>query len=186
MEPQHRNARRHSHFRAHLGRYRHRNGSPTLSEQLAQVENENFWFVPRNRLITGLLERYFASARSFMEVGCGGGIRTFRNCRHKAGARHRFGTAYSTGLAIARARLGRHAEFVQMDARDIPARDVSTSLARSTCLSVSTTIRTSRSDVPPFSRRRWRFARRAGDHPVAVVGVGRVCPACSPLSPRRA
>ena len=97
---------------------------PNAFEQLAQVENGNFWFVPRNRLITGLLERYFADARSFMEVGCGGGFVLSAIAAMKPWHRVVASELHPTGLAIARARLGRHAEFVQMDARDIPARDV--------------------------------------------------------------
>ena len=47
---------------------------PSLFEQLAGWEDKNFWFVPRNRLITALLDRYFPAAQNFMEVGCGNGF----------------------------------------------------------------------------------------------------------------
>ena len=42
-------------------------------EMLATIEDDHFWFVPRNRLLAGLLERYFPSARTVLELGCGNG-----------------------------------------------------------------------------------------------------------------
>ena len=95
---------------------------PGLFEQLAGWEDENFWFVPRNRLITALLDRYFPAAQNFMEVGCGNGfvltaISGMRPWRRLVGSE-----LHPTGLAIARNRLGDRAEFVQLDARSIPAR----------------------------------------------------------------
>src|SRR5580704_13623960 len=47
---------------------------PALFEPLARWEFDNFWFVPRNRLITALLARHFPAAESVMEIGCGNGF----------------------------------------------------------------------------------------------------------------
>jgi SAM-dependent methyltransferase len=97
--------------------------NPAMFRRLAQYEETNFWFVPRNRLIVNLLARYFPAAESVMEVGCGSGfvlsaIAESKSWRHLVGSE-----LHPSGLAIARERLGRRAEFVQLDARMIPARE---------------------------------------------------------------
>ena len=48
--------------------------NPALFERLADWEEGNFWFVPRNRLIIGLLTRHFPAAESIMEIGCASGF----------------------------------------------------------------------------------------------------------------
>ena len=79
---------------------------PGLFEQLAGWEDENFWFVPRNRLITALLDRYFrplktlwkwAAATDFVLTAISG----MRPWRRLVGSE-----LHPTGLAIARNRLG--------------------------------------------------------------------------------
>jgi SAM-dependent methyltransferase len=97
---------------------------PAMFEPLAQYENSNFWFVPRNRLITSLLDRYFPAADSVMEVGCGSGFVLSAIAAMKPWRRVVGSELHPNGLAIARTRLGDRAEFVQMDARSIPAREV--------------------------------------------------------------
>jgi SAM-dependent methyltransferase len=97
---------------------------PVAFERLAKWEKDNFWFVPRSRLIEGLLARYFPTAETMMEIGCGtgfvlSGIASSRPWRRLVGSE-----LHTAGLAYARRRLGDRAEFVQMDARWIPARDV--------------------------------------------------------------
>ncbi|OIQ92717.1 hypothetical protein GALL_253200 [mine drainage metagenome] len=37
------------------------------------LQDTSFWFRARNALLQGLAGKYFASARSFMEIGCGTG-----------------------------------------------------------------------------------------------------------------
>jgi SAM-dependent methyltransferase len=97
---------------------------PAMFEPLALYENNNFWFVPRNRLITQLLARYFPAARCFMEIGCGSGFVLSAIAATKSWSRLVGSELHPRGLAIARGRLGGSAEFVQLDARMIPARDV--------------------------------------------------------------
>ena len=93
---------------------------PALFEPLARWENDNFWFVPRNYLITSLLARYFPAAEHIMEVGCGNGFVLSAIAQLKPWRRLVGSELHPEGLSIARSRLGRRAEFVQMDARAIP------------------------------------------------------------------
>ena len=94
-----------------------------LFEDLARWEHNNFWFVPRNRLITRLLDRHFPSAERLMEIGCGTGFVLSEIANMKSWRRLVASELHPSGLAIARSRLDHRAEFVQMDARSIPARD---------------------------------------------------------------
>jgi SAM-dependent methyltransferase len=97
--------------------------NPRDFEMLAAVERDHFWFVPRNRLIVSLIARYFPSATSFLEIGCGTGMVLSGVASSKPWRRLTGSELHPTGLAEARARLGERATFVQMDARHIPARD---------------------------------------------------------------
>jgi SAM-dependent methyltransferase len=96
---------------------------PAIFEPLVKRESANFWFVPRNRLITSLLARYFPAADQFMEIGCGSGFVLSAIARARPWRRLVASELHPAGLVIARKRLGGRAEFVQMDARDIPARE---------------------------------------------------------------
>jgi len=96
---------------------------PAGFSALAAVEDTNFWFVPRNRLIAGLIAKYFPQARRFLEIGCGNGyvlagVAGLREWEILVGSE-----LHPIALRTARARLGRRAQFVQMDARKILARD---------------------------------------------------------------
>ncbi|OAF01338.1 methyltransferase type 12 [Bradyrhizobium centrolobii] len=93
---------------------------PSSFKLLAEVEDEHFWFVARNELLAGLAARFFPDARQFLEVGCGNGavlraIALSRSWRRLVGSE-----LHPSGLAFARTRLP-DVEFVQMDARHIPA-----------------------------------------------------------------
>jgi SAM-dependent methyltransferase len=94
---------------------------PKAFDELAELEAEHFWFIARNHLIVGLANKFFPKARRFLEIGCGTGF----VLRAMAGSRHwerLVGSElHPTGLAHARKRLPSEGEFVQMDARDIPA-----------------------------------------------------------------
>lgn len=93
-----------------------------LFAELARVEEKNFWFRARNRLIQWALRRYFPEARNFLEVGCGtgfvlagvaSGLPQLKLCGSEIS---------SAGLAHAARRVP-GAELFQMDARAIPFRD---------------------------------------------------------------
>jgi SAM-dependent methyltransferase len=93
---------------------------PRSFENLSKLEAEYFWFVARNELIVGLIDKYFPDARSFLEIGCGNGavlqaVGRARSWEHLAGTE-----LHPSGLLHARKRLP-SAEFAQMDARAIPA-----------------------------------------------------------------
>jgi SAM-dependent methyltransferase len=87
-------------------------------------EGSHFWFVARNGLIVGLIDGYFPHARRYLEIGCGSGpvlqaVAASRHWERLVGSELR-----PSGLAYARQRLPREVEFVQMDARKIPASSV--------------------------------------------------------------
>lgn len=97
---------------------------PKMFDELADLEDGHFWFVARNQLIVGLANKFFPGARRFLEIGCGTGyvlrsIAGSRKWERLAGSE-----LHPAGLTHARKRLPRDVEFVQMDARDIPAAGV--------------------------------------------------------------
>jgi SAM-dependent methyltransferase len=97
---------------------------PRGFEALSKVEAEYFWFVARNELIVGLINKFFPGARRFLEVGCGNGNVLRAIARSRPWERLVGSELHPSGLAYARKRLPSEVEFVQMDARDIPATDV--------------------------------------------------------------
>jgi SAM-dependent methyltransferase len=97
---------------------------PRAFEELARLEDEHFWFIARNQLITGLAEKFFPAARRFLEVGCGTGYVLRALASSRTWDRLVGSELHPSGLAYARRRLPPNAELVQMDARDIPAEAV--------------------------------------------------------------
>jgi SAM-dependent methyltransferase len=96
--------------------------NPTDFEALVRIEEGNFWFRSRNRLIAWALGRYFPHARSALEVGCGTGF-VLSGLRKALPQLALSGSeASSAGLAHAQARVPGAALF-QMDARRIPFAD---------------------------------------------------------------
>ena len=87
--------------------------------QLAQFEEDNFWFRARNQLIQWALRNYFPEAESFFEIGCGTGF-VLKGVRESSPRMHLAGSEiFAEGLAFARARLP-EMDLYQMDARQIP------------------------------------------------------------------
>ncbi|WGS22836.1 MULTISPECIES: class I SAM-dependent methyltransferase [unclassified Bradyrhizobium] len=97
---------------------------PDAFDELAQLEAGHFWFVARNRLIVGLADRFFPQARSFMEIGCGTGFVLRAMAGSRTWQRLVGSELHPAGLAHAKERLPSEVEFVQMDARDLPAADM--------------------------------------------------------------
>jgi SAM-dependent methyltransferase len=94
---------------------------PVHFAKLVEIEATHFWFVARNELIVGLANRFFPSAKRYLEIGCGNGavlraVAASRQWERLAGS-----DLHPTALKHARARLSREVELVQMDARAIPA-----------------------------------------------------------------
>jgi SAM-dependent methyltransferase len=92
---------------------------PAAFEVLAGLEDGNFWFRARNRLILWALRRWQLTTRRHLEVGCGTGYVL-------AAVRHAFPQAHITGSEVFSAGLPHAArrvtdvELLQMDARSIP------------------------------------------------------------------
>lgn len=93
-----------------------------IFERLAEIEEGNYWFRSRSRLIIWSLRRYFPDIEDFFELGCGTGYvllcleKTFPNLSLYGGE------VFVKGLKFASQRLSR-AELVQMDAKRIPFED---------------------------------------------------------------
>jgi SAM-dependent methyltransferase len=91
-------------------------------DRLAALEDGNYWFRARNRLIVWALRRHFPRLQSFLEVGCGtgcvlGAVEAAFPAAAAAGSE-----AHVAGLRYAARRLAR-ASLLQMDAANIPFRD---------------------------------------------------------------
>jgi SAM-dependent methyltransferase len=97
---------------------------PRSFETLAGVEAGHFWFLARNQLIVGLVNKFFPGARRFLEIGCGTGFVLRAIAESRTWERLAGSELHPSGLAYARRRLPKDVEFVQMDARDIPAAGV--------------------------------------------------------------
>jgi SAM-dependent methyltransferase len=92
---------------------------PNYFNELVKIEEENWWFRSRNRLIIWALHRYFPQRNNFLEVGCGTGFIL-------SGIQEAFpdlslsgGELFMEGLACAAHRL-RRVPLFQMDSRRIP------------------------------------------------------------------
>jgi SAM-dependent methyltransferase len=97
---------------------------PRSFDALSKIEAEHFWFVVRNELIVGLANKFFPDARRFLEIGCGNGAVLRAVAKSRSWERLVGSELHPSGLAFARERLPSDVEFVQMDARNIPATDV--------------------------------------------------------------
>lgn len=86
---------------------------------LAELEEGNFWFESRNRLLTWALGRYFPNTESFLEIGCGTGF-VLSGIQRELQQIKLFGSdIFGEGFAYAKERVP-GARFFQMDARNIP------------------------------------------------------------------
>jgi SAM-dependent methyltransferase len=97
---------------------------PAAFAELSGLEAGYFWFVARSELIIGLADRYFPLARQFLEIGCGTGTVLRDLAASRRWERLVGSELHPAGLVHARRRLPTGVEFVQMDARDIPANGV--------------------------------------------------------------
>ena len=92
---------------------------PEYFEALSKLEEGNFWFRARNRLITWALRRRFPAAANFFEIGCGTGFVLSAIAETCPGLRLFGSEIYSSGLEVAAKRIPK-STFFQMDARNIP------------------------------------------------------------------
>lgn len=96
--------------------------NPGIYAELARLEDRNFWFQARNRLIVRAACEYFPETGSLLEIGCGTGqvLRALGNAFPNA---RLYGSElFAEGLAFARQRVAR-AYLMQMDATRIPYTD---------------------------------------------------------------
>jgi SAM-dependent methyltransferase len=91
-------------------------------DRLAALEDRNYWFRARNRLIVWAMRRHFPGLRSFLEVGCGTGCVLGAVEAAFPAAAALGSEAHITGLRHAARRLHR-AGLLQMDALNVPFRD---------------------------------------------------------------
>jgi SAM-dependent methyltransferase len=95
--------------------------NPLSYETLIRIEATNFWFVPRNELIVALANRYFPTARRYLEIGCGNGAVLRALAESRKWDRIVGTELHPTGLSYARKRLPPEVELAQVDATAIPA-----------------------------------------------------------------
>lgn len=91
-------------------------------DELARLEEHNFWFEARNRLIAWALQRHFPAARSFLEIGCGTGFVLAMLARRFPHLALYGSEIYCRGLEFARQRVPQ-ASLFQMDAGQMPFAD---------------------------------------------------------------
>lgn len=96
--------------------------NPRIFQSIAAIEPGHFWFVMRNRILTGVMRKHFNNPHKVLEIGCGTGFVL-------SGVRAAFPQAALSGsdifiesLAFAVQRAP-DAFLFQMDARHIPFRD---------------------------------------------------------------
>lgn len=92
---------------------------PHYFKELAELEEGNFWFCARNKLILWALHKYSPELTSFLEIGCGTGFVISATSKQFPGIRLLGSEYLEEGLVYARQRVP-GAEFTQMDARHIP------------------------------------------------------------------
>jgi SAM-dependent methyltransferase len=86
---------------------------------LAVLEDGNFWFESRNRLLIWALRHYFPDVKTFLEIGCGTGFVLSGIQREFPDLTLHGSDIFSEGLVYAGDRVPA-AMFFQMDARNIP------------------------------------------------------------------
>ncbi len=88
-------------------------------ENLAGLEEENFWFRARNEIIIWALKEYASNFSSLHEIGCGTGFVLSRIANVFPGALLSGSEIFTNGLQFAAQRLP-SVNLVQLDARSIP------------------------------------------------------------------
>lgn len=96
---------------------------PHWYDELAKLENGNFWFNARNRLICWIAKRHLPANAEYLEIGCGTGFVLQMLRKQFPGWKIQATEAHVEGLDFAKGRVDADVVFSQMDARTIPFRD---------------------------------------------------------------
>lgn len=88
-------------------------------DELAKLEDANFWFRARNQLILWALRTYKPDAHNFLEVGCGTGFVLSGIAKSHPTISISGSEIFIAGLSYAASRVPL-AKFMQMDARHVP------------------------------------------------------------------
>ncbi len=95
---------------------------PDFFNRLIKVEENNFWFCIRNKLINWAIKNYFPKAKNFFEIGCGTGF-ALSGISDNFPDLDLYGSeALLHGLKFASERVP-HSTLFQMDARNIPFKE---------------------------------------------------------------
>jgi SAM-dependent methyltransferase len=87
--------------------------------ELARLEDANFWFRSRNKLLMWAIEKYCPNFQSLLEIGCGTGYVLTGVSKRFPRATLYGSEIFIAGLGFAATRLP-SAKFMQMDARNLP------------------------------------------------------------------
>lgn len=88
-------------------------------DALAELEEKNFWFLARNKLLVWAINQYFPKANNYCEVGCGTGFVLAGFNRAFPEMQLSGSEIFVEGLRYATKRVNT-AKLFQMDARNIP------------------------------------------------------------------
>lgn len=88
-------------------------------EFLFKLEEKNFWFKSRNRLIIYFIGKYFGNKGLFLEIGCGTGFVLQGIKENFSQIKCHGSEIYTKGLKFSQKRVP-DSELFQMDARNIP------------------------------------------------------------------
>lgn len=96
--------------------------NPDLFARYAAIEANHFWFVGRNKILRGCMERYFPHSKNVLEIGCGTGFVLSNTRLCFPDAQLSGSDIFTEGLRFAKERVP-SATLFQMDACHIPFRE---------------------------------------------------------------
>ena len=86
---------------------------------LVTLEESNYWFQARNKIILWALRRYAPEFKSYLEIGCGTGFVLAAVAQNFPAAKITGSEIFTNGLSFAASRSP-SAKLIQMDALSIP------------------------------------------------------------------
>ena len=101
----------------------HESYNPAWYEELARLEEGNFWFRARNRMIAWLCRRHLPAKASFLEIGCGTGYVLHMLRREFPEWRMTASEVFLDAFRFASQRVDASVRMQQFDGRSIPYRE---------------------------------------------------------------